>query len=113
MKMQENNDYKIEQLSLLPPKEILANAKYYANEDFDLPLVKVITTGLEANPTLIMLGVDKQKKNTRYYLVVEDNDMSEDRYCKTPDGSDLAEMYDVAVQNILDADQEWLNGGVA
>ena len=108
--MQENN-YQIEQLTLLPPKDILANAKNYADPNFDVPLVKITTKGLEDNPTLIMLGVDKQKKKTRYYLVIEDNDMSEDRYCQTADGSDLAEMYDVAVQNILDADQEWLHGG--
>ena len=111
--MQENKDYKIEQLTLLAPKDILANVKNYADDKFDLPLVKITTIGLEENPTLIMLGMEKQKKNVRYYLVIEDNDMSEDRYCNTPDGSDLIEMYDVAVQNILDADQEWLHGGVA
>jgi hypothetical protein len=56
-----------------------------------------------------MLGVDVTGKKKRYYLVVEDNDMSEDHYQK--DDESLVTMYKELVQWILAMDQEWLNGG--
>lgn len=104
-----NEGYQIEQLCLLPPEDILTVPENYADPNFDVPLVRVITKGLEDNPTLIMLGVDVTGKKKRYYLVVEDNDMSEDHYQK--DDEDLVTMYKELVQWILAMDQEWLNGG--
>ena len=104
-----NEAYQIEQLSLLPPEDILAVPENYADPNFDVPLVRVTTKGLEDNPTLIMFGVDVQGKKKRYYLVVEDNDMSEDHYQK--DDESLVTMYKELVQWILAMDQEWLNGG--
>lgn len=104
-----NETYQIEQLCLLPPEDILEVPENYADPNFDVPLVRVTTKGLEDNPTLIMLGVDVTGKKKRYYLVVEDNDMSEDHYQK--DDESLVAMYKELVQWILAMDQEWLNGG--
>lgn len=106
-----NEAYQIEQLCLLPPEDILAVPENYADPNFDVPLVRVITKGLEDNPTLIMLGVDVQRKKKRYYLVVEDNDMSEDHYLDNDDNRDLPTMYKELVQLVLAMDQEWLHGG--
>ena len=104
-----NEAYQIEQLCLLPPEDILEVPENYADPNFDVPLVRVTTKGLEDNPTLIMLGVDVTGKKKRYYLVVEDNDMSEDHYQK--DDESLVTMYKELVQWILAMDHEWLNGG--
>lgn len=104
-----NEIYQIEQLCLLPPEDILEVPENYADPNFDVPLVRVTTKGLEDNPTLIMLGVDVTGKKKRCYLVVEDNDMSEDHYQK--DDESLVTMYKELVQWILAMDQEWLNGG--
>lgn len=106
-----NDAYVIEQLCLLPPEDILMTPEQFADHNFDVPLVRIITKGLESNPTLIMLGVDVHCKKNRYYLVVEDNDMSEDHYLDKNDERDLPTMYKELVQLVLTMDQEWLHGG--
>lgn len=57
--------------------EILNNPQDYVDDEEDKALVKIIEDDA-SNPTFILIGQDENDK--RYYLVVEDNDVSEDYY---------------------------------
>jgi hypothetical protein len=57
--------------------DILTNPENYISEDEDLVLAEVIFDTQKENPTLIMLGIDEEEK---YYICIEDNDVSEDIY---------------------------------
>jgi hypothetical protein len=57
-------------------EEILANPQNYVDDSEDIALLRVYHEDTN-NPIYIMIGVDESEK---YYLVVEDNDTSEDHY---------------------------------
>ena len=57
--------------------EILNNPQDYVDDEEDKALVKIIEDDA-SNPTFILIGQDENDKC--YYLVVEDNDVSEDYY---------------------------------
>jgi hypothetical protein len=54
--------------------EILQNPKDFVDETFDKPLVKILSD----NPVWILIG--RNENDGRYYLVVEDDEVSEDYY---------------------------------
>lgn len=59
-------------------EKILKKPQAYVNDDQDLALVKIISVTNPNNPTLMMVG--KDVFDGRFYIVVEDNDTSEDIY---------------------------------
>lgn len=70
-------------------EKILANPQDYVDSSEDIVLLRIRQSDDIDNPTYIMLGVDEYEK---YYLVVEDNDVSEDYLPK--DGETLLELFD-------------------
>lgn len=70
-------------------EDILINPQDYVDSSEDVVLLKIHHSDDISNPTYIMLGVDEYDK---YYLVVEDNDVSEDYIPK--DGATLSELFD-------------------
>lgn len=70
-----------------PIDHMLRNPKVYVDEDFDEPLLKIIHNDI-SNPVFLLLGYDEKKDI--YYFTLEDNEISEDFYCK--DG-DLTKMF--------------------
>lgn len=71
-----------------PIDHMLKNPKAYVSEDFDEPILKFIHNDA-SNPVHLLLGYDDKEK--LYYFTLEDNETSEDFYCK--DG-DLTKMFD-------------------
>ena len=59
-------------------EKILKKPQAYVNDDQDLVLVKIIPVTNPNNPTIMMVG--KDVFDGRFYIVVEDNDTSEDIY---------------------------------
>ena len=59
-------------------EKILKKPQAYVNDDQDLALVKITSVTNPNNPTLMMVG--KDVFDGRFYIVVEDNDTSEDIY---------------------------------
>ena len=59
-------------------EKILKKPQAYVNDDQDLVLVKIISVTNPNNPTIMMVG--KDVFDGRFYIVVEDNDTSEDIY---------------------------------
>ena len=70
-------------------EEILTNPHDYVNSSEDVVLLKIHHSNDIGNPTYIMIGVDEYEK---YYLVVEDSEVSEDYIPK--DGMTLLELFD-------------------
>ena len=67
-------------IQLIRPEmeKILKKPQAYVNDDQDLALVKIASVTNPNNPTLMMVG--KDVFDGRFYIVVEDNDTSEDIY---------------------------------
>lgn len=59
-------------------EEVLMYPQHYIDDTQDVALLRIINKDGVCNPTYIMVGQDEQDE--RYYLVVEDNDSSEDYY---------------------------------
>lgn len=57
----------------------LTHPEEYVTSDYDVPIMQIVTEDDPDNPTMILLGYDETVGV--YYLVVEDNDISEDYYC--------------------------------
>lgn len=66
---------------------MLKNPNAYVDETFDHLILKIIHDD-PSNPVSLLLGYDDKKM--LYYFTLEDNDTSEDFYCK--DG-DLTKMF--------------------
>ena len=64
-------------------EEVLNNPNDYVDETFDLPLVEI-------DKVLIMVG--KNEEDGRYYLVVEDDETSQDYYLN--ENESLIEKYE-------------------
>jgi hypothetical protein len=78
--------------------DMLLFPNIYVSEDMDIVLLKVFGKDV-SNPTMLMLGYDD--KNESYYFVVEDNDVSEDIYCKT---KKLPEMFNTIMDELLEGE---------
>ena len=65
---------KIERVAKENIDDILLKPEVFVNESFDKPLVKI----LGDNPTWILIG--QNEDDGRYYLVVEDDETSQDYY---------------------------------
>lgn len=67
-------------IQLIRPEmeKILKKPQAYVNDDQDLAIVKITSVTNPNNPTLMMVG--KDVFDGRFYIVVEDNDTSEDIY---------------------------------
>lgn len=59
--------------------EVLEHPEKFIDESQDIVLVKIYGKDIN-NPTMIMAG--KDDKTGEFYFVVEDNDSTEDIYCK-------------------------------
>jgi hypothetical protein len=59
-------------------EKILKKPNNYVDDDQDLALVKIVPANNPKNPTLLMVG--KDVFDGRFYIVVEDNETSEDIY---------------------------------
>ena len=70
--------------------EVLENPSEYVDETFDLPLVEI-------NKILIMVG--KNEEDGRYYLVVEDDETSQDYYLN--ENESLIEKYEWLLEKEL------------
>ena len=70
-------------------EEILMFPQYYVDSSEDLALLRIYDKDDINNPTYIMIGCDE---NEKYYLVVEDNDVSEDY--PLSDGETLLELFE-------------------
>lgn len=57
-------------------RDIITNPEDYIDETQDLALIKMTTVSTPSNPLLLMVGYDGDS----YYVVVEDNDTTEDIY---------------------------------
>ena len=86
-----------------PINHMLLNPKAYVSEDFDEPILKIIHNDA-ANPVFLLLGYDDKEK--LYYFTFEDNDVSEDFYCK--DG-DLTAMFNEIMEGKGDY-EIWVKG---
>lgn len=75
--------------------EILEVPQDYVTPSEDLVLVRIYHTYDITNPTYIMIGCDEYEK---YYLVVEDNDTSEDYL--PAEGKTLQELFDELLKEI-------------
>ena len=76
--------------------EVLSHPQYYVDSSEDVVLLKIHDEEDINNPTYLMIGVDEYNK---YYLVVEDNDTSEDYVPK--DESTLLELYIELLEEII------------
>ena len=76
-------------------EEILTNPSEYVDFDYDKCLIRYYGKDV-ANPTYILIGQDE---NDKFYLTVEDNDVSEDYYIE--DGQTLKELYDKLLDEII------------
>ena len=67
-------------IQLIRPEmeKILKKPQTYVNDDQDIVLVKITPVTNPKNPTMMMVG--KDVFDGRFYIVVEDNDTSEDIY---------------------------------
>lgn len=81
----------IEILTKYSIDDILENPNEYISEDFDEPLLRFVHDA--SNPVYLLLGYDDKEK--LYYFTFEDNEMSEDFYCK--DGY-LSKMFEEIMQ---------------
>ena len=70
-------------------EEILMFPQYYVDSSEDLALLRIYDKDDVNNPTYIMIGCDEHNK---YYLVVEDNETSEDYIPE--DGETLSELFE-------------------
>lgn len=72
-------------IQLIRPEmeKILKKPQAYIDDDQDVVLVKITPATNPKNPTLMMIG--KDVFDGRFYIVVEDNDTSEDIY---PEGKE-------------------------
>ena len=68
-------------------EEILTNPSEYVDFDYDKALIKYYGKDV-TNPTYILIGQDE---NDKFYLTVEDNDVSEDYYVEY--GHTLKELF--------------------
>jgi hypothetical protein len=66
-------------LTKKPIIDMLECPSRYIDETFDEPILKIID-GDASNPVFLLLGYDNKEK--LYYFTLEDNDTSEDFYCK-------------------------------
>ena len=71
-------------------EEVLMYPQYYVDDTQDIALLRIIYDCDVSNPTYILVGQDEQDE--RYYLVVEDNETSEDYYLE--DSETLLELYE-------------------
>ena len=69
-------------------EEVLSSPQDYVDSSEDLVLLRIFHSSDIVNPTYIMIGCDEYGK---YYLVVEDNDVSEDY--PLSDGETLSELF--------------------
>ena len=92
---------KIKIISKYPIKDILQNPAKYIDENDDELLLKFVND--TSNPVLLLLGYDDE--NDSYYFTLEDNNSSEDFYCK--DGN-LPKMFDEIIQG-KDDYELWVN----
>ena len=69
-------------------EEVLMHPQYYVDASEDLTLLRVYHPDDITNPTYIMIGCDESEQ---YYLVVEDNETSEDYIPE--DGESLTELF--------------------
>lgn len=67
--------------------EKLAYPEKYVTADCDVPLMKITTEDEPDNPISILLGYDEERD--KYYLVAEDNEISEDYYGDSENLGDL------------------------
>lgn len=79
-------------------EEILTNPSEYVDFDFDKILIKYYGQDTD-NPTWIFIGVDEDGK---FYLTVEDNDVSEDYYMEG--GQTLKELFSELLDKIQKED---------
>jgi hypothetical protein len=77
--------------------EKLAHPEKYVTADSDVPIMKLVTEDNPDNPVLIMLGYDEEKG--KYYLVAEDNEISEDYY---GDPKDLGYVFCEMIKDFVD-----------
>jgi hypothetical protein len=70
-------------------EDILTFPQYYVDSSQDLALLRIYHSNDINNPTYIMIGCDEYDK---YYLVVEDNETSEDYIPE--DGQSLTELFE-------------------
>lgn len=82
--------------------DMLLNPTEYVDESFDVPLLRIVHDA--SNPVSLLLGYDD--KENLYYFTLEDNDTSEDFYCK--DG-DLTKMFEEIMQGKGDY-EIWVKG---
>ena len=76
-------------------EDMMLHPDIYIDEYEDTVLLKVF--GEDAsNPATLMLGYDDKAKS--YYFVVEDNEVSEDIYCKE---NKLSDVHDMIVRDLL------------
>jgi hypothetical protein len=82
--------------------DMLLNPTEYIDESFDVPLLRFVHDA--SNPVSLLLGYDNKEK--LYYFVLEDNEVSEDFYCR--DG-DLTKMFEEIMQGKGDY-EIWVKG---
>ena len=70
-------------------EDVLAFPQYYVDDSEDLVLLKIYHQSDISNPTYIMIGCNEDEK---YYLVVEDNETSEDYL--PADGQSMTDLYE-------------------
>lgn len=76
-------------------EDMMLNPDIYIDEYEDTALLKVFGEDV-SNPVTLMLGYDDKAKS--YYFVVEDNEVSEDIYCKE---NKLSDVHDMIVRDLL------------
>lgn len=82
----------IEVLTHYNIEEILEDPMHYVDETEDIALIRV-------NRTMIMLGMNDDE---RLYFVVEDDEMSEDRYVDSEyPGMTALEAYDSIIKELI------------
>lgn len=77
-----------------PIDDVLSNPSSYVDASADIALLEVIQPNEKSQMVLIGLDEDKQS----YYFVIEDEDVSEDIYCKT---EELEFVFGRLLQNII------------
>ena len=92
----------IEILTKYSIDDILENPNEYISEDFDEPLLRFDHDA--SNPVYLLLGYDDKEK--LYYFTFEDNEVSEDFYCKN---GYLSKMFEEIMQGKGDY-EIWVKG---
>ena len=78
-------------------EEIMACPQQYIDTTQDVVLLRVIYSGEANNPTYLMIGQDEN--TAEYYLVLEDNDTTEDFY--PTENQTLVQLYEELLTKIV------------